>query len=109
MRNVKVKSKYEVWYAEFMSHFTMAKIEKYGDIAGWFGIILIQSSTLPTSFGIINGTVGRMPPLDMTIMVWGGLLLFLIRSIIRKDVLYITSNAIGFFLQTLMLILIVFK
>jgi hypothetical protein len=41
--------------------------------------------------------------------VWTGLFLFLIRAIAQNDKLYIVSNAIGFFFNSILLALIVFK
>ena len=85
------------------------KFQKFAEFGGWIGMLLIQSSTLPVSFSIINGTAERIPPVDMILMVWVGLFLFLLRAISNRDTLYTVSNSVGFFFQTVLLILIVFK
>jgi uncharacterized protein with PQ loop repeat len=83
--------------------------EMFGNFVGWIGMILIHGATLPVTIKNIMGTVTVMPPVEMVLMVWGGLFLFLIRAIVNKDTLYIVSNAIGFFFNTVLLALIVFK
>ena len=92
-----------------MSKLEKTKFQKISEFGGWCGMILIQSSTIPVSISIIRGNAERIPPIDMTIMIWVGLFLFLIRSIANKDNLYIVSNAVGFFFQTILLTLIAFK
>lgn len=92
-----------------MSKAVKTKFQKISNIGGWIGMILIQSSTIPVSISIIRGNVERIPPIDMTIMIWAGLFLFLLRSISNKDTLYIVSNSVGFFFQTILLTLIAFK
>ena len=79
------------------------------EIAGWAGMVLIHSATLPTTIGIILGQTANKPPISMVLLVWTGLFLFLIRAIGNNDKLYIFSNAIGFFFNTILLALIVFR
>ena len=84
-------------------------IKKFGEICGWVGMVSIQSATIPVTLKILNGTSDKIPPIDMVILVWAGLFLFLIRSIVNRDTLYIVSNSTGFALQSVLLALIVFK
>ena len=85
------------------------KLEKFGAISGWVGMVLIHSATLPTTLKVILGYSAVMPPVSMVLLVWSGLFLFLIRALVQKDTLYIVSNAVGFFFQSILLSLIVFK
>ena len=85
------------------------KIEKMGAISGWLGMILIHGATLPVTLKNIMGVSTSMPPIEMVLLVWTGLVLFLIRAIVNKDTLYIVSNSIGFFFNSVLLALIVFK
>jgi len=84
-------------------------IKKLGSVSGWMGMILIHSATLPTTLGVILGYSDKTPPISMVILVWTGLMLFLFRAIVQKDTLYIVSNAVGFFFNSILLALIVFK
>lgn len=88
----------------------MTKKEKLiGNIAGWGGMVLIQSSTLPVTWSILQGTATHIPPMSMIILVWTGIILYLIRAIIQKDIVHITSNTIGFITQSALMALVVFK
>jgi len=85
------------------------KAQKIGNLAGWLGMILIQSSTLPVTYNIWQGHNTNIPPLSMVLLVWSGIVLYLIRAITQRDMLHITSNGIGFFTQTALMALIIFK
>lgn len=88
----------------------MTKKEKLiGEISGWLGMILIQSSTLPVTYSIWKGTATHIPPLSMIMLVWAGIVLYLVRAILQKDMVHITSNTIGFITQSALMVLIVFK
>lgn len=81
---------------------------KFAEFCGWVGMVLIHGATVPTSLGVILGTNPSLPEFSMVALVWFGLFLFLIRAAGRKDVLYIVSNAVGFFLNSILLAMIVF-
>ena len=82
-------------------------IKRLGAISGWIGMVLIQSATIPTIINRIFDPTVAMPPLNMVLLIWGGLFLFLIRAVIQKDMLYIISNSVGFFFQSVLLYLII--
>jgi len=84
-------------------------IAKFGEVCGWLGLILIHGSTLPATYSAFKGEATVLPPLSMVVLVWSGLLLFFIRSAITKDKLYMISNGVGFFIQSIMLALLVLK
>tara|TARA_B100000287_G_scaffold59635_1_gene52289 strand:- start:263 stop:529 length:267 start_codon:yes stop_codon:yes gene_type:complete len=83
-------------------------IKKVSEFGGWIGMILIHGATIPTTMSVILGYSSELPPLSMVLLVWTGLFLFLLRAIVIKDTLYIVSNAIGFFFNTILLALIVY-
>ena len=87
------------------------KIKKINvsETCGWVGMILIHGATAPTSISYIMGISTDLPPLNFILLIWLGLVLFLIRAIYAKDILYIVSNAIGFALNSLLLSLIAFN
>ena len=72
-------------------------------------MLLIHGATLPTTLSVILGYSTNLPPASMVLLVWTGLFLFLIRAVAQNDKLYIVSNAIGFFFNSVLLALIVFK
>lgn len=84
----------------------MAK--KIFEIGGYIGMVLIHGATMPTLINRLGDPLSALPPLSMVIMIWLGLALFLARAISQNDKLYTISNAYGFFMQSLLLALIVF-
>ena len=82
---------------------------KLAEIGGWIGMVLIHGATIPTSLAVIMGWSDHLPPLDMILMIWVGLMLFFIRALARFDWLYLVSNAIGFTLNTIILALILVR
>ena len=83
-------------------------VKTISEIGGWIGMILIHGATVPTTMSVILGYSSDLPPLSMVLLVWSGLFLFLLRAIVARDTLYIVSNTIGFFFNTILLTLIVY-
>ena len=83
-------------------------VKTMSEIGGWIGMILIHGATVPTTMSVILGYSSELPPLSMVLLVWSGLFLFLLRAIVARDTLYIVSNTIGFFFNTILLTLIVY-
>ena len=83
-------------------------VKTISEIGGWIGMILIHGATVPTTMSVILGYSSELPPLNMVLLVWSGLFLFLLRAVVAKDTLYIVSKAIGFFFNTILLALIVY-
>ena len=83
-------------------------IQKFTEFCGWIGMVLIHAATIPTTVNLLADAAAQKPPISMVLMVWIGLFLFLIRAAGRRDVLYLVSNAVGFFLNGALLALIVF-
>jgi lipid-A-disaccharide synthase-like uncharacterized protein len=88
----------------------MTKKEKlFSNIIGYVGMICIQSSTLPVTYKVLIGETTHIPPMSMVALVWIGIIFYLIRALMQKDMVHITSNTIGFITQSALLALIVFK
>lgn len=84
------------------------KIQKnIAEICGWIGAVLIHSATVPTSISVIFGMNPNLPELSLVLLVWSGLILFLVRAIFQKDMLYIVSNLVGFILNSILLLIII--
>lgn len=82
---------------------------KIAEICGYIGMVLIHGATLPPTLKVLLGASTALPPIEMVLLVWSGLFLFLVRAVANSDKLYIISNAIGFFFNSVLLALIVFK
>lgn len=78
------------------------------EAAGWGGMVLVQSATLPSILGVLLGHSTTLPPLSMVLLVWCGLGLYFVRAFAQRDFLYMFSNGLGFLLNSVLLSFIVF-
>lgn len=76
-------------------------------LLGWIGAILVQGAVIPPILLALFTNTVALPPLIMVLMLWSGLLLYLIYSISVRDKIYMTSNGAGFALQSVMLYLVI--
>lgn len=79
------------------------------DTMGWFATILIHMATIPTLVATAAGLSDRMPPVDMVLFMWAGLLLLFARATILKDGLNIITIGLGFAIQAVLMALMIFK
>jgi hypothetical protein len=94
---------------ERYKHIETVTVKTFGETCGWIGLVLIHGSTIPITLAALAGQAVLLPPISMILLIWSGLFLFFIRSAIQQDRLYMLSNGIGFFLQSIMLAFLVFK
>jgi hypothetical protein len=78
------------------------------DTIAWISVICFIASPVPGLFAVMAHVTDRMPPLDITLMVWVGLLLYFVRSAIIKDMLMLVTIGLGFAIQAILLGLIFF-
>jgi hypothetical protein len=76
---------------------------------GWLGTMLIHCATIPSLLGLIFAVSDALPSLDVVLFIWFGLLLFFIKALINRDMLSIITHGIGFFIQAVLLGIVVFK
>ena len=74
------------------------------ELCGWVGIALIHGSTVPTLVSVAMGWSNDLPPISMVLLVWVGLVLFLVQAVNAKNTLYIVANGTGFVFQTITLL-----
>lgn len=93
-----------------MKSFIQTHFSGLNNQLGWAGVILLQGATLPSMFDRVfgSGEAATLPPLSMVLMVWAGLILYLVRAIRQRDMVYIVSNGIGTALNTVLMALIIF-
>ena len=77
------------------------------EFGGYAGMALLQGATLPQMINALFYDSADLAPLSMVLMVWIGLLLYLIRVVYQRDVLYMISNGIGVVLNMFLMILII--
>lgn len=83
---------------------------KLSELCGYIGMVLVHAATLPTTIlALVNGHASvDLPPFNMILILDIGLILFFIRAAAERDILYMLSNGVGVFFQTIMLGIIVY-
>ena len=76
------------------------------DTFAWISVVMLICATVPGFLAVMAHVTDRMPPLDIILMVWGGLLLYFVRSAIMKDMLMVVTIGLGFAVQAILLGLI---
>lgn len=89
--------------------FTENLLKLSTDTLGWIATIAFHLATIPTLLSLVVGVNDRVPTVEMTLFVWVGLMVLLLKSIIQKDFVNIVLNTFGFFVQVTLFSLIVFK
>lgn len=78
------------------------------DTFAWLCIIVLNCATVPSFLAVKSGLSDKMPPLDLVLLLWMGLLLYFIRSAILKDMLAVVTIGVGFAVQAVLLGIIFF-
>lgn len=76
---------------------------------GWLTIILLHFASIPTLLAVLMAQNDKLPPVDLMIFVWSGLITFFFKSLIERNFLYIATICLGFGAQTVIMSLILFK
>ena len=79
------------------------------DVLAWISIVVLCLCNVPGYFALMSGVTDSTPPLDISLLIWVGLLLYFIRSVIIKDMLNVATIGIGFAIQVLLLGVIFFQ
>jgi hypothetical protein len=89
----------------FVNHFH--KIS--ADTLGWMAAICLHLATVPTLLALLTGLTDNTPNIDVVMFMWAGLILLFFRAVILKDLLNIVTISLGFFVQAVLMALILFK
>lgn len=89
----------------FFANFTKTTADTFA----WLSLIVINCATIPGFLAVKTGLSDKLPPMELVSLVWIGLLLYFIRSVIIKDMLAVITIGIGFAVQALILGFIFFQ
>lgn len=88
-------------------------VEKVSHISaetfGWVANLVLHAATIPSLLALMSGLTDHNPPVDLVLLVWGGLGLLFIKAAIQKDMLNVITIGLGFIAQAVMMALIFFK
>jgi hypothetical protein len=79
------------------------------ETVGWVAVLVLHAATVPSLLALMSGLTDHNPPVDLVLLVWGGLGLLFIKAAIQKDMLNIVTIGVGFIAQATMMALIFFK
>jgi hypothetical protein len=79
------------------------------DTLNWIAIIIGHSIFIPTILALMTGLTDRTPGVDVVILVQAFLLASFARSVLIKDGIASITHGLGWFIQGLLLSMIVFK
>jgi hypothetical protein len=99
--------KFNEWKKDLISYFEGFS-KASADTFAWISVVVLLGATVPGFLAVMAKVTDKMPPLDITLMLWTGLLLYFIRSAILKDMLMVVTIGLGFAIQAILLGLIFF-
>ncbi len=102
-------TKIQAWFLSQKNNLSQKISHLSAEGVGWLGTMLIHAATIPSLLGLIFAISDKLPSLDVIFFIWSGLLLFFVRALIKKDMLNIVTNGLGFFIQAVLLGIVVFK
>lgn len=76
---------------------------------GWLTIVMLHLASVPTLLAVLTHQSDRMPPVDIMLFIWGGLIAVFFKSLFERNFLYIATICLGFCGQTVLMSLILFK
>ena len=79
------------------------------DGIGWTALLTLHAVTIPTFIGLMTGLSDKTPPIDMVLILWIGLGLFYLKSILEKNIVSIIIIGLGFVAQSILMALVFFK
>ena len=78
------------------------------DVFAWISIVVLCLSNIASYYALMTAVTDKTPPLDMSLIIWVGLLLYFLRSAILKDMIMVATIGFGFAIQLIFLGLIYF-
>lgn len=75
----------------------------------WVSIVMIHCACVPSTIAFIRGVTDLMPSTEVVLFMWTGLLVYFIKSFVENNRLMMFTNAIAFFIQAILLALVVYK
>lgn len=71
-------------------------------------IILLHAATLPSYMAMTSGIDPGTPDIDIVLLLWMGLATMFAQSLVRRDMIGLTVNAVGFMMQSMIMAMIFF-
>jgi hypothetical protein len=79
------------------------------DTLNWIAVLFFHGATIPNLLALMAGITDNAPPLDITLLIWCGLMVIFVKAAIQKEMLIMLTMGFGFVLQAVLMMLIFFK
>lgn len=103
-----IKSNMKQHLDAIIKFFTDKISEKAADSLEWLAVVLFHAATIPTLLAALSGLTDNMPPVDIAIFLWVGLMVYFVRSALLKKYALMITIAVGFFIQCMLMALLFF-
>ena len=105
-------------FKDFWKKFSVDAVQKWvvdhvapisAETLNWIGVIFIHASTIPSLLAVMAGLTDRMPPIDMVLLIWGGLIALFVQAAVLNNRVQLFTISAGFMIQSVLLALIFFR
>lgn len=95
---------------ENIKQFVLTEVSKLSiETLNILAIIALHCASIPSMIALLTSITDNAPSLDIFFFVYTGLFLMFLKSFITKDLFGVVINVSGFFVQVILLSMIVFK
>jgi hypothetical protein len=95
-------------FADFQKQFQSKIADAVARTLEVMAIVILHSVTVPSVLSVMQGITDKLPPADLTLLLWLGLFLLFARAAVKKDQLMMVVIGVGFIVQAVMLALLFF-
>lgn len=78
-------------------------------LMGWLAIVLLNCVGFPALVSVLLEQSDTLPTVDILLFVWTALIAMLIKSVLDRNLLYVTTICLGFAAQAFLMSLVIFK
>lgn len=75
----------------------------------WIAIVMIHCAFIPSTLAYMRGITDLMPSTEVVLFAWAGLAVYFFKSFIENNRMMVVTNATGFFIQAMLLAMVVYK
>lgn len=75
----------------------------------WIAIVMVHCAFVPSTLAYMRGITDLMPSTEVVLFTWAGLAVYFFKSFIENNRMMVVTNATGFFIQAMLLAMVVYK
>jgi hypothetical protein len=75
----------------------------------WISVVLIHCACIPSTLAFLRGVSDLMPSVEVVLFMWAGLIVYFFKSFVENNRMMMFTNAVAFFIQAMLLAMVVYK